>query len=99
MDWISSLMSSVILTRAQESAILVHLSTMEGLSVAGGVTDRLGRAGIAFLATDRAPGRVEDVIIVSPGTGEIIAMETLYIGDDRPEIDPPSVISYKAWER
>ena len=96
---VSDLMSSTPLTGSQESAILNHLSTLEGISVAGRVTDRLGREGIGFVARDRIPGEVEDVLIVSPESGAIIGAETLYVGDDRTDIASPSVIDYTAWER
>lgn len=96
---VSSVISSNILTRDQESAILTHLSTLDGFETAGQVTDRLGRGGIALRATDRDPGQVEDLLIISPETGAIIATETLYIGHDRTDIATPSVIYYAAWER
>lgn len=96
---VSSIISSNVLTGDQESAVLTHLSTLEGLETAGQVTDRLGRDGIALRATDRDPGQVEDLLIISPETGAIIATETLYIGHDRTDIATPSVIYYAAWER
>lgn len=96
---ISGIMSSVILDRAQEAAAIAYLGTLKGLSVAGAVVDRLDRPGIAFRATDRFPGEVEDVLILSPSSGKILASETIYVGASRPDIDAPSVIDYTAWER
>lgn len=96
---ISGLLSSVILTREQETAIISYLQTLDGLTVAGTVTDRLGREGIAFAATDRRPGEYEDYVIISPNTGSIIAAETVYIGSQRTDIASPSVVDYTAWER
>ena len=96
---ISGLLSSVILTPDQEGAILAYLQTLDTLTVAGKVTDRLGRDGIAFQAADRRPGEIEDLLIISSTTGSIIATETLYVGSERTDIASPSVIDYTAWKR
>lgn len=96
---ISGLLSSVILTSEQEAAVIAYLRRLDGLSIAGAVTDRLGREGIAFKATDRRPGEYEDYLIISPDTGSIIAAETVYVGSERTDIASPSVVDYAAWER
>ncbi|MFT4230594.1 MAG: hypothetical protein QM602_09910, partial [Microbacterium sp.] len=96
---ISGLLSSIILTTEQETAIIAYLQTLDGLTVAGTVIDRLGREGIAFRTTDRRPGEYQDYLILSPDTGSIIAAETVYIGSERTDITSPSVIDYVAWER
>lgn len=96
---VAGLLSSLRLTAAQETALITYLATRDGITVTGEVTDRLGRSGVALTATDRLPGEVEDVLIVSPQTGKIIAAETRYIGTDRTDIPSPAVIDYTAWER
>ncbi|MFT4230191.1 MAG: hypothetical protein QM602_07885 [Microbacterium sp.] len=96
---ISGLLSSIIVTTEQETAIIAYLQTLDGLTVAGTVIDRLGREGIAFSAADRRPGEYQDYLILSPDTGSIIAAETVYIGSERTDITSPSVIDYVAWER
>lgn len=96
---VAGLLSSIRLTAAQETALITYLATRDGITVTGEVTDRLGRSGVALTAADRLPGEVEDVLIVSPQTGKIIAAETRYIGTDRTDIPSPAVIDYTAWER
>lgn len=96
---ISGIVSNVILDTDQETAILGYLSTLDGLTVAGEVTDRLGRPGVAVTAADRENGEVEDILILSTQTGKIVAAETVYVGSTRTDIRSPSVIDYAAWER
>ncbi|MFV0434073.1 MAG: hypothetical protein ACK5LO_08850 [Leucobacter sp.] len=96
---ISAIMSNTILSPEQEAALIGHLSKLDGIKVSGSTTDRLGRAGIVFSSTDRDPGQVEDRLILSPHSGQILAAETLYIGSDRTDITSPAVIDYTAWER
>lgn len=95
---IAAILSSVVLTPDQEAALLQFLGSLPGLTVSGDVTDRLGREGIAFLANDRDPGVLEDVLVVSALTGRILAAETVYVGDGRDDITAPAVISYTAWQ-
>lgn len=96
---ISAIMSNIILSPEQEATLIGYLSTLGGIQVSGSTTDRLGRTGIMFSATDRDPGQIEDRLIISPSSGKILAAETLYIGSDRPDIASPAVIDYTAWER
>ncbi len=96
---VMSILSIFPLTREQEAAIIGYLATIDGITIAGETTDRLGRAGVVFRASDRSPGEFEDLLVVSRETGHILAAETLYVGTERTDIDSPSVISYIAWER
>jgi len=96
---ISGIISNYLLSRDQEAALIGYLRTLPALTVAGETTDRLGRVGIAFRATDRSPGEFEDLLIISPVLGQIIASETIYVGPQRAETASPAVISYTAWER
>jgi hypothetical protein len=98
-DAVTDVMSSYVLTAEQEAALLRFLTAQDGLRVDGSTTDRLGRTGIVFRASDRAPGEYEDLLIVSPETGKILAAETIYIGSSRDYLDSPSVVEYFAWER
>lgn len=94
---ITGLMESRLVTNSQESAVLRFIATLPHLSVAGRVTDRLGRPGIAIKTTDRRPGKYVDYLIISTTTGRITAAETIYTGHHRTDIASPSVISYAAW--
>ncbi|MFT4156510.1 MAG: hypothetical protein QM630_01055 [Microbacterium sp.] len=96
---ISTIMSNYLLTPEQEAALIGYLSGVSNIQVSGSTTDRLGRTGIVFSATDRAAGQYEDRLIVSPHTGQILAAETVYIGTSRTDIAAPAVVDYTAWER
>lgn len=96
---ITGVLLSRTLTAEQEAAILQFLAAQDGIRVDGSVTDRLGRTGIVFRASDRTPGEYEDLLIVSPESGKILAAETIYIGSSRDYLASPSVVEYFAWER
>lgn len=96
---ISTIVSNYLLTPEQEAALIGYLSGVSNIQVSGSTTDRLGRTGIVFSATDRAPGEYEDRLIISPRTGQILAAETLYIGTSRTDLQAPAVVDYTAWER
>lgn len=96
---VTSLIDSRIPSAAEEAAVLRFLAGLDGITVEGKVTDRLGRDGIAFSANDRGDGSNKTLLIVSPRTGKILATETIYIGEGRTDIESPAVISYTAWER
>ncbi|MFT3942864.1 MAG: hypothetical protein QM705_03460 [Ancrocorticia sp.] len=95
---ISTILSKYLLDTEQEAGLIEYLSTLEGIDTVGSTHDRLGREGIVFRATDRLPNQLEDYLIVSPTTGQILAVETVYIAADRTDIETPSVISYTAWQ-
>lgn len=95
---ISGILSNYVLSSEQEAAIIGYLATLDTLTVAGETVDRLGRTGIVFSATDRSAD-FEDLLIIDPQTGKILAAETIYVGSDRTDIASPSVIDYTAWER
>lgn len=96
---ISTIVSNYLLTPEQEAALIGYLSGVSNIQVSGSTTDRLGRTGIVFSATDRAPGEYEDRLIISPRTGQILAAETLYTGTSRKDLHAPAVVDYTAWER
>lgn len=96
---INTIVSNYLLTSEQEAALIGYLSGVGNIQVSGSTTDRLGRTGIVFSATDRAPGEYEDRLIISPSTGQILAAETLYTGTSRTDFQAPAVVDYTAWER
>ncbi|WP_110589792.1 CU044_5270 family protein [Microbacterium suaedae] len=96
---VTTLINDRIPSAAEEAAALRFLAGLDGITVEGEVTDRLGRDGIAFSANDRGDGSDKTLLIVSPDTGKILATETIYIGDTRTDIESPAVIHYAAWER
>jgi hypothetical protein len=102
-DYLSAvrvLMSEWTLSSAQQAAVLSTLRELDGLDVAGEVTDRLGRPGIAFRATSPNSPYFENLFIVSTETGRILALETLYLGglSELASVPAHSVIDYVAWK-
>ena len=83
------------LSAAQEAALLTHLASVDGVTVDGQVTDRIGRRGIVFSGGD---GDYRQMLIVSPENGMLLAIETVYVGQERTDIISPAVIYYAAWE-
>ncbi|ACZ29894.1 hypothetical protein Xcel_0862 [Xylanimonas cellulosilytica DSM 15894] len=86
-------------TGAQEAAILTFLAQQPDIHTAGTVTDRLGRDGIAFRATRSGDPDYADYLVISPATGQVLAVETLYTGTTRTDIPHPAVTSYLTWNR
>lgn len=95
---ITGLYNEQQLNGEQEAALLEQLATMPGIEVTGETTDRLGRAGIVFTAFSVEDPDHQYSLIVSP-EGQILASETLYVGDSRPYLEAPAVVEYFAWER
>jgi hypothetical protein len=98
-DAVASVLNEWTLTPAQEAAMLSALEGTRGFSTYGGVTDRLGRAGIALLAKSETNTSFESLLVVSPTTGRILSVETIYLGGihDLRELKVPSVVNYTAW--
>jgi hypothetical protein len=97
-EWLSLvnvLLMEQVLSPAEEAAVLDVLATLD-LELAGTTTDRLGREAYVF---ETPPSDVDlvDRVLISP-SGHILAMETVYVGDDRTDIPSPAVVSYYAWE-
>lgn len=92
---IGNVATSLPLSPGQEAALLEHLASVDGITVVGEVTDRLGRHGIAFSGDD---GDYRQMLIVSPDNGALLAIETVYTGQDRSDITSPAVVYYGAWE-
>jgi hypothetical protein len=98
-DAVASVLNEWTLTPAQESAMLSALEGIDGFSTDGGVTDRLGRPGIALLARSETNTSFESLLVVSPMSGRILSVETIYLGgiQDLRELTVPSVVNYTAW--
>lgn len=86
------------LSPTQQSALLGFFASRPDLRALGTVTDRAGRAGIAFAATDPDQPEYERYLLVSPDTGAVLATETVYVGQDRTDIASPSVVNYFVWK-
>ena len=83
---------------AQNSAILQLIATLPDVTVAGTVTDRLGRSGVAVQTDSRADGKFRDILVFDSATGLLISSEFVYLGGltdiSLPEM---TVLDYTAW--
>lgn len=93
------LLSEWTLTGAQHAAILTMLSGMPGLSLEGTVVDRLDRAAQAIRVIPTVPTGYEKLLLLSTDTGQVIGLETIYIGGiPELKLQAPAVASYIAWK-
>ena len=88
------------LDRDQQKAVLEVLQSQPEFESIGTVTDRLGREGAAFVAHSADNPSMEDTLVVSLETGQVLSVEKTYVGG-LPEFDgvveAPAVVSYTAW--
>lgn len=84
---------------AVQSALLQVLARQRGLAVAGKVTDRAGRAGVALSAVSRDGGQTtKHILILDPATGAPLAQERVQLtGDLRTFVELPATESYTLW--
>ena len=86
------------LTGRQTAAALDLLAELPDVSLAGSVTDRLGREGIA-IETERDSGTHRMLLIFSPDTGLLLSSETAYLGGIPDNaLEYPTVLNYFAWK-
>jgi hypothetical protein len=96
---VADLMTQRQLSSAEEATVLEYFAHEADVKVVGAVTDRLGRAAIAFSAVHEEDSSYEEYLLVSPDSGKILAVETHYVAQGRTDIPSPSVTSYIAWRR
>jgi len=97
---IVQLMMARNLNLTETTTILEFLAALPDVQVAGNVTDRLGREGIAIKASQTLyENEVTEYLIFSPVNGQIIAAETVHKNGLIPGQIGPIVTEYYAWER
>jgi len=98
---ITALLREQDLTSEQNSALLQFLASRTDIEVAGSVTDRLGRDGVAIRATRYwFEDAIHEYLIFDPNTGQIIATETVDQNVEHLQgLTGPTVTGYHAWER
>lgn len=95
---VQALLSEWTLSAPQQAAVLQVLASLNGVSVSGDTTDRLGRAAIALRFSGQEHPEFEYLILLGAESGRIIALERLYVGGlDELDLPVPSVMSYTAW--
>ncbi|NLP82257.1 hypothetical protein HF576_00180 [Microbacterium sp. CFH 90308] len=94
---VEDLLNHWTLTNAQQADLLSVLGEYPELRLLGLTQDRAGREVFGLSAVSGDGGH-EEVLLVSSGTGHIVASETIYLDDD-PEVPLPtgSVMSYQLW--
>lgn len=86
------------LTGPQSAAALELIGQLPDVELAGTVTDRLGREGIA-IQTERASGTHRMILVFSPETGELLSSELVYLGGIPDfHLEFPTVMNYFAWK-
>jgi hypothetical protein len=92
------LLSEWTLSGDQHAALLEGLTRLPRIQVAGDVVDRLGRPGVALRVTSSTNQHFEYLAILSAESGELIAVETIYLGGlDELRVESPCVTDYIAW--
>lgn len=82
-----------------EVALLQFLSDTKQFTIAGDVTDRLGRQGTALRAISQTDSHFEYLLIIGSDTGRVIAAERIYVGGlPNYNVTGPAVIDYTAWK-
>jgi hypothetical protein len=94
-----SLLGWWTLTNAHHSALLDIIASDGDATVAGETTDRAGRAVIGIRATSHTTPWMDVIALISPTTGRVIGVETVYTGTgDEVAIPTGTVLSYTLWE-
>ena len=87
------------LTGAQTSALLQIIETLPDVVVAGAVTDRLGRDGIALETETRENGNFKHILVFDRSTGLLLSAEDVYLGGLKDtKLPAMTVLSYTAWK-
>lgn len=92
-----ALLLQYTLTSEQESTLLEFYAGQDGLEVLGRALDRAGREAYVLSVVDGSD--LEYLMLISPETGAILSMETVYIGVATEMLESPSVLEYTLWER
>lgn len=96
---ITDLRNEWALTGAQTAAVLELVNGLPGVTVAGEVTDRLGRAGMAIATETRSDGAFRDLLVFDRQTGALLSAEQVYLGGiPGIDLDSPTVLDYTAWK-
>lgn len=101
-DWfnaIQQLATDWQLDGPQTAAVIEFLGELPDVRVAGAVTDRLGRAGIAIDTEGRLDGAFRDTLVFDSTSGKLLSAEAMYLGGIPDlKIPYPTVFSYVAWK-
>jgi hypothetical protein len=98
MDAVADLLNEWTLPTLHQSAVVLLLAQMAGITSRGVAVDRLGRPGIGYLAESPMDGRFAHLLVVGDDGDRILAIETIYRGGvDELDIATPAVVRSIAW--
>jgi hypothetical protein len=98
MDAVAELLNEWTLPASHQSAVVLLLARLAGITVTGVVVDRLGRAGVGYLAESPTDARFTGLLVVSELGDRILAIETTYRGGvDELDIAAPSAVRSIVW--
>lgn len=95
---VNYLMQEQRLDSAQIAALITFLADLPGLKVDGATTDRLGREALVISA-EREEGQYSDRLLLDRADGDVLAFESVYIGETRTDLTAPAVTEYHLWEK
>ncbi|GGV18751.1 CU044_5270 family protein [Streptomyces spectabilis] len=102
LDTLPQLLDTWTLGAREQAALARVLAGTEGLRPAGAVTDRLGRAGQAYVheSADPADEALRRMLILDPGTGAVLGLEVMFTkAQPWLAVRAGDVMSYSAWRR
>jgi hypothetical protein len=83
----------------QTAAVLDLIRTLPDVTVAGRVTDRLGRSGIAVSTESRGSGAFRDLLVFDSASGTLLSAEVVYLGGLADlQLAAPTILDYTAWK-
>lgn len=94
---ISYLKQEQRLDGAQTAALITFLSDLPDVTIDGTATDRLGREALVISAP-RDDGQYTDRLLLDHSEGDILAFESVYVGNVRTDLKAPAVTEYHLWE-
>jgi hypothetical protein len=98
MDAVAELLNEWTLPASHQSAVVLLLARLAGITETGAVVDRLGRAGVGYLAESPTDARFTSLLVVSELGDRILAIETTYRGGvDELDIAAPAAVRSIAW--
>ncbi|MFF6999898.1 CU044_5270 family protein [Streptomyces sp. NPDC008313] len=99
LDAVAGLLGHWTLGSRESVALVRVLADVPGLRPVGEVTDRLGRAGQAYVYEDAAHAS-RTMLVLDPATGAVLGLEETVTEDDATYgVEAGDVMSYRAWMR
>lgn len=95
-DAVKQLWATQVVPPTMQSALLQILATQPDVNVAGTVTDRAGRQGIA-VSTESPTPRMKYVLVLDENTGMLLDFEEVAVEEGSLPVKSPATIGYTVW--